>query len=150
MVPSTKLSVLAEITKAPVRVPPVTTKLAVWPYFVVSTVDGTDRYMAIAYNAATNASAEDAYARSPVDLEIVSWTVRLVNALGVGETYQQRFIVDGTPDTGIVISMAEGDQVGSADGSLVIPANTDFAIEGVIGGTLSGIVVLGGIVGYRS
>lgn len=148
LVPSAKLSVLSEITKAPVRPP--SGLLSAFPVFINAVFDGTNKYAAIGYNGDTNATLAEAYARNALAIEIVSWTMRLPDPLVAGNTLSFRFVVNDTPDAGMVITMGDGDQSGRADGSLIVPVDSAIAIEGIVGGTLTDVLVLGGVVGYRS
>jgi hypothetical protein len=147
LAPSAKLSVLSEITKAPVRPP--ATRLAVFPFFIVDTVDASNKYAPIGYNGGWNTALTATNSRLATDIEVTSWTMRLSTTLGVGETVSFRLVIDGTPDASVVITINAGENSGRADGSLMIAAGSLVSIEGIVGGTLVSVQVLGGIVGYR-
>jgi hypothetical protein len=150
LAPSANLSVLSEITKIPTRPPPApTTRLAVFPFFIVDTVDSTFRYAPIGYSGGWSATLPEAVSRAAIGIEVTSWTVRLASTLTAGQSVSFRFVVDGVPDAGIVVTISSGQDSGRANGSLTIPVGALVAIEGVVGGTLSSVSVLGGIVGYR-
>lgn len=123
--------------------------LSVFPYWIQDTVDTDFKYMSPAYNNGTRDDIDEAYARAVTDFTINSWSARISAALGVGETLTLRWVIDGVPDATIPISFVEGDQdLTSADGTLAIAKDQLFAIEGVIGGTLTDVVVRGGVVSY--
>lgn len=119
------------------------------PFWFQDTVDATDKYIAIAYNAGVQSDIQNAYARTTVASVLEGWTMRVSSALGAGETLDFRLVIDGTPDATMVISLGDGDIHGEATGSLDIPADSLVAIEAIVGGTLASKLVRGGVLALR-
>lgn len=121
------------------------------PAFMQDTVDATNRYFAIGWNAGGVFTAvTDVEARAVEAFTVTHWNVRISAALGVGETLTARFVVNGTPDASLVISLGSGDSVGSATGSLAIAADDLVCVEFIVGGTLVSALVRGAMIVVES
>lgn len=120
------------------------------PFWVNDTVDADFKYFPIAYNGATNETVAEAQARMVRDCTVTSWTMRVSSALAAGETLTFRFVINGTPDATLTVSLGEGDiDAVSADGALDFAEGDLVAVEGVLGGTLTSKIVRGGVIAFE-
>lgn len=121
-------------------VPSVSFLPSVMPAFIQDTPDATNKYASLGWNSGGFfTTVGEVEARAVVLFNILHWNVRLGSALGGGQSIVYRFVVNGTPDATLNITVSTGQSSGSATGSLAIAADDLIAIEAVVTGAVTAV-----------